>query len=231
METQKDAGPPAVPPPEESGKAQEDAAAVDGSIAPAEEEKVEQTPDPSTMTSEANRVAKAVIDRWGEPDRRGRTNRWWGELFFQSGWRDLENKLTMPEWEEYLRTCSVMGLEKADEIRIFRKMLSLINRHGDDGHGDRPAEMSRIVYWFQHADNCPTPRAANTPELLAAARHQMAKWSKTQPAPPAPTAAPEERLADASNADASNADASDTDASNTDAAKRRKLDNDKDCSE
>ena len=38
-------------------------------------------------------------------------------------------------------------------------MMALLSYHGDDGYGDRPADMSRIVYWFQHVDNnFPEPR-------------------------------------------------------------------------
>ena len=38
------------------------------------------------------------------------------------------------------------------EEQHFRSLIRLIARHGDDGHGDRPADMTRVVYWFQHLD-------------------------------------------------------------------------------
>ena len=37
------------------------------------------------------------------------------------------------------------------EERHFRSLIRLLARHGDDG-GDRPADMTRVVYWFQHLD-------------------------------------------------------------------------------
>ena len=100
-------------------------------------------------------VHKAVIARWGVPDRRGKTNRWWIDFFFDSGLQRIttgETPLTIEEFEEFLRVCKDAGVAKEAELRTFRAVLGMIERHGDDGHGDKPAEMSRIVYWFQHVD-------------------------------------------------------------------------------
>ena len=100
-------------------------------------------------------IAKAVIARWGVPDRRGKTNRWWIDFFFESGLQRInagETPLTVEEFEEFLGVCKDAGVAKEAELRTFRAVLDMIERHGDDGHGDKPAEMSRIVYWFQHVD-------------------------------------------------------------------------------
>jgi hypothetical protein len=58
--------------------------------------------------------------------------------------------LTMEEWEEFLRICGEAGTPKRAELDVFKSVLRCIDRYGDDGYGDKPAEMSRIVYWFQH---------------------------------------------------------------------------------
>jgi hypothetical protein len=36
----------------------------------------------------------------------------------------------------------------------------MIDRYGDDGYGDKPADMSRIIYWFQHV---PPPARSRSP--------------------------------------------------------------------
>ena len=131
--------------------------------------------------TEHNRVAQAVIDRWGVRDRRGRTNRWWSEFFHESGWSRIEKKLTVAEWEEFVRVCGEAGVAKSDELRTFRAVLGLMSRYGDDGYDDRPVDMSRIVYWFQHVGNVPPPRPANTPELIQAAARTLARERERSP--------------------------------------------------
>ena len=112
----------------------------------------------SLTTTEHRTVAHAVIERWGVRDRRGRTNKWWSELFFESGWNRLENNLTVAEWEDFLRLCNEAGVPRSEELRTFRFLMRMLSRYGDDGYGDRPADMSRIVYWFQHVDtSIPAP--------------------------------------------------------------------------
>jgi hypothetical protein len=64
--------------------------------------------------------------------------------------------LTLEEWEEFLRICGEAGVPKSAELKMFESTMHLLDRHGDDGYGDKPAEMSRIVYWFQHV---PPPAA------------------------------------------------------------------------
>ena len=58
--------------------------------------------------------------------------------------------LTMEEWEEFRRICRDAGVSASDELDTFRRMVQLLDRHGDDGYGDKPADMPRITYWFQH---------------------------------------------------------------------------------
>ena len=115
----------------------------------------------NVSAAEQQQVAHAIIDRWGICDRRGKTNRWWSEFYFESGMARLESKFKMSELEEYLRLCDEAGVAKSDEFRIFRIMMNNMGRHGDDGYGDRPTNMSRVVYWFQHVDNSPAPPPAN----------------------------------------------------------------------
>jgi hypothetical protein len=58
--------------------------------------------------------------------------------------------LTVGEWEEFLRVCEEAGTPQRAQLETFRSVLRCIDRYGDDGYGDKPAEMSRVVYWFQH---------------------------------------------------------------------------------
>jgi hypothetical protein len=68
--------------------------------------------------------------------------------------------LAMEEWEEFLRICSKAGTPKRAELDVFRSVLRMLDRYGDDGYGDKPADMSRIVYWFQHV---PPPARSRSP--------------------------------------------------------------------
>jgi hypothetical protein len=58
--------------------------------------------------------------------------------------------LTAEEWAEFLRICGEAGTPPRAELDTFRSVLRCIDRYGDDGYGDKPQDMSRIVYWFQH---------------------------------------------------------------------------------
>jgi hypothetical protein len=58
--------------------------------------------------------------------------------------------LTMEEWEEFLRICGEAGTPQRAQLTVFESVLRLLDRYGDDGYGDKPADMSRVVYWFQH---------------------------------------------------------------------------------
>jgi hypothetical protein len=58
--------------------------------------------------------------------------------------------LTEGEWGEFLRICEEAGTPQRAQLEVFRSVLRCIDRYGDDGYGDKPADMSRIVYWFQH---------------------------------------------------------------------------------
>ena len=131
--------------------------------------------------TEHEQVAQAIMDRWGVRDRRGKINRWWSEFFFESGWGRVENKLNVEEWREFLLLCDETGVAKSDEFCTFRIMVNLMSRHGDDGYGDRPADMPRIVYWFQHVDKVPSPPPASTPELIQAAARRLAQDRERSP--------------------------------------------------
>ena len=65
--------------------------------------------------------------------------------------------LSEEEWCEFLRVCSESGVT-GDGFATFRNMIKLMDRHGDDGYGDKPRDMSRVVYWFQHV--APVTRVA-----------------------------------------------------------------------
>ena len=77
--------------------------------------------------------------------------------------------------EEFLRVGGEAGVTQSDELRVFRNVLGLMSCYGDDGYGDRPADMSRVVYWFQHVGNVPQPRPEVTPEILPAAARMLAR--------------------------------------------------------
>jgi hypothetical protein len=72
-----------------------------------------------------------------------------------AAWFDLARclsdvALTMDEWEEFLRVCGEAGTPQRVQLDTFRAVLRMIDRYGDDGYGDKPADMTRVVYWFQH---------------------------------------------------------------------------------
>jgi hypothetical protein len=58
--------------------------------------------------------------------------------------------LTLGEWEEFLRVCGEAGTPQRAQLDVFKSVLRMIDRYGDDGYGDKPADMSRVIYWFQH---------------------------------------------------------------------------------
>jgi hypothetical protein len=46
--------------------------------------------------------------------------------------------------------CGEAGTPQRAQLETFRSVLRMIDRYGDDGYGDKPTDMSRIIYWFQH---------------------------------------------------------------------------------
>ncbi len=110
-------------------------------------------------------MTTAVDAILGHFDLQGRSKRAArSELMLNSGLSRVA--LTMEEWEEFLRVCRDTGV--ADELATFRRMVQLMDRHGDDGYGDKPADMSRVVYWFQHVapvtrDRSRSPRGGRSP--------------------------------------------------------------------
>ena len=94
-------------------------------------------------------MTTAVDAILGHFDLQGRSKRAArSELMLNSGLSRVA--LTMEEWEEFRRICHDAGVSASDELATFRRMVQLLDRHGDDGYGDKPTDMSRVVYWFQH---------------------------------------------------------------------------------
>jgi hypothetical protein len=59
-------------------------------------------------------------------------------------------QLTAAEFADFLHICEEAGTPQRAQLETLRAVLRKIDRYGDDGYGDKPAEMSRVVYWFQH---------------------------------------------------------------------------------
>ena len=70
----------------------------------------------------------------------------WSDLMLSCGLSRVG--LSEEEWREFLRVCSESGT--GDGLSTFRNMITLMDRQCDDGYGDKPSDMSRVVYWFQH---------------------------------------------------------------------------------
>ena len=95
---------------------------------------------------ETKAVMDAVVQRLG--GRRG--NAWWGDMVRE--WMRLQPALSLAEWEEFLRLCGETGVPRDAEKQNFRALVDMMARYGNDGYNDRPAEMTRVVCWFQHLD-------------------------------------------------------------------------------
>ena len=95
---------------------------------------------------ETKAVMAAVVQRLG--GRRG--NAWWGEMVRE--WMRLDPALSLAEWEEFLRLCGEAGVPREAEERHFRCLVDMMATYGNDGYKNRPADMTRVVYWFQHLD-------------------------------------------------------------------------------
>ena len=106
----------------------------------------------SLPADEKKAVREAVIERLGRRDRRNRAGAWWAAMIHETGWMHLEPALSLAEWQEFLRLCGEAGVPRDAEERHFRSLIRLLARYGNDGYGDRPADMTRVVYWFQHLD-------------------------------------------------------------------------------
>ena len=59
-------------------------------------------------------------------------------------WRDGE----VDEWRSFLQVAGI--IHKNIQRDMFFSLKDLIDRYGDDGMGDKPADVSRITYWAQH---------------------------------------------------------------------------------
>jgi hypothetical protein len=75
--------------------------------------------------------------------------------------------LTADEWAEFLRISEEAGTPQRAQLDVFRSVLRMIDRYGDDGYGDKPEDMSRVVYWFQHV---PPPARSRSPRARRAPR-------------------------------------------------------------
>ena len=75
----------------------------------------------------------------------------------------------------------MVDISKVRAIDIHTHAEEPCGCHGDDGYGDRPVDMPRIVYWFQHVDKVPSPPPANTPELIQAAARRLAQDRERSP--------------------------------------------------
>ncbi len=93
---------------------------------------------------ETTAVMAAVVQRLG--GKRG--NAWWGDMVRE--WMRLEPALSLAEWDEFLRLCGEAGVPRHAEEQDFRALVDMMARYGNDGYNDRPAEMTRVVYCFQH---------------------------------------------------------------------------------
>ena len=96
------------------------------------------------MATTCAAVAKAIQEHFDLRSKRAA----WSDLMLNCGLSHVG--LTVEEWQEFRRACSDSGVAASAELATFRDMIRLMDRHGDDGHGDKPVDMSRIVYWFQH---------------------------------------------------------------------------------
>jgi hypothetical protein len=76
-------------------------------------------------------------------------------------------QLTAAEFSDFLRICDEAGTPPRAQLDTLRAVLRCIDRYGDDGYGDKPADMSRVVYWFQHV---PPPARSRSPRRAPRAR-------------------------------------------------------------
>ena len=91
-------------------------------------------------------AAEAIQEHFGLGSKSKRAA--WSDLMLNCGLSRVG--LTVEEWQFFRRACSESGVVASAELATFRDMIRLMDRHGDDGHGDKPVDMSRVVYWFQH---------------------------------------------------------------------------------
>ena len=96
-------------------------------------------PEPRITSVE---VAKEIIAHFGIVSAE------WARLWFEGGFKSAG--LSSSEFTEFKEACAVMGIPDSQQLSTLGKILRMIDRHGDDGHGDKEETMSRIIYWIQH---------------------------------------------------------------------------------
>ena len=94
--------------------------------------------------AETKAVMDAVVKRMG--GRRG--IHWWGDNARE--FMRLQPALSLAEWEEFVRLCQETGVPREAEKQHLRALVNNMATYGNDGMGDKPPEMTRVVYWFQH---------------------------------------------------------------------------------
>jgi len=98
----------------------------------------------SPETKTATAVVKQIVDTFNlHTNGHARA-----ELILESGLTKVG--LTQDEWGEFLSSAEIAGIKKGDQSQAFIAMVKMMGRWGDDGMGDKPTGMSRVVYWFQH---------------------------------------------------------------------------------
>ena len=92
-------------------------------------------------------VAKEVNQYFSFGSSRGGKAQW-ANLWWESGLKTAG--LNSAEFAEFKEACAVTGIPASEQLATFSKMLKMIESYGDTGYGDKPDDMSRIAYWFQH---------------------------------------------------------------------------------
>ena len=84
----------------------------------------------------------------------------------EAGWTDSDGR----ELKQLLEGLGVTG--KPAFRDALNKVKDLVERHGSDGYGDKPDDMSRVAYWFQHLDTSSMLPEGSKP-ATAALGHSM----------------------------------------------------------
>ena len=83
----------------------------------------------------------------------------WSNLWFESGLNRAA--MTSAEFAEFKEVCAVAGIPASEQLATLTKMSNMLDRYGDTGYGDKPDDMSRVAYWFQHVAPEQAPSATS----------------------------------------------------------------------